>query len=350
MKWAKTLQAEAHNTPWAEAFIDYRALKKLIRQAKDSREVDAFFAALREEMSKANAHTQAIRQRVQASEGTGEEHQALLRFVAVNETSVRKIQKKLQKRVLSCLDTGMGEAVPQETEDQSERIPRLQPAFPDDDAARSVLFDPEPECFVCCSAAPPLYRPCKCSTLVHEACLTRLCKQLPSYKTRCAVCHEPYTLEHKAVGVGFVESEVNVRVMAAVYSGTLGILAFWAAILAADALLMHPAYRWLASGATSALLVAVLCLAAWLHLAHHRSTGRWWPFALKRQTEPLLKLPQPEVTAATQPRAAAVTQPQVAAVTQPHAAAVTAGGRAMVATAERQELTCIVCVAGPGSA
>lgn len=49
------------------------------------------------------------------------------------------------------------------------------------------------ECFVCASAAPPLYRVCACDALVHKECYERLVN-IPSHATHCAVCRQPYNM------------------------------------------------------------------------------------------------------------------------------------------------------------
>ena len=49
------------------------------------------------------------------------------------------------------------------------------------------------DCFVCASAAPPLYRVCACDALVHRECYERLVN-VPSHATHCAVCRQPYAM------------------------------------------------------------------------------------------------------------------------------------------------------------
>ena len=49
------------------------------------------------------------------------------------------------------------------------------------------------ECFVCASNEHPLYRVCRCQTLVHEHCFRRLLT-LPTHRSHCAVCQTPYEL------------------------------------------------------------------------------------------------------------------------------------------------------------
>lgn len=61
-----------------------------------------------------------------------------------------------------------------------------------------------PECFLCCASAEtgPLYKVCKCNTLVHADCFRKLLA-LPAYATSCAVCKSEYdtrtTTRHKCV-------------------------------------------------------------------------------------------------------------------------------------------------------
>lgn len=52
---------------------------------------------------------------------------------------------------------------------------------------------PQFECFVCSESDGPLYRVCKCKTLIHEQCYCRLVS-VPSHATRCAICRSPYNL------------------------------------------------------------------------------------------------------------------------------------------------------------
>ena len=53
------------------------------------------------------------------------------------------------------------------------------------------------ECFLCCheaTASTPLYRVCRCDTLVHQACFERLI-QVDSHRNKCAVCKCEYTCQ-----------------------------------------------------------------------------------------------------------------------------------------------------------
>ena len=195
---------------------------------------------------------------------TSEEQQALLSLRQVNETSLRKIKKKFWK------------ALPEAGATLAE-LPLLQPAFPLAERDEEVTQEGEgaPECFVCCSSAPPLYRPCKCSTLVHHACLAKLCKTLPTYKSRCAVCHEPFPVRHTTAGVRFVEERANVLIMASAYGCVLAMLAFLGlAVLVCFLTGLGPAFQTRLSLATAIPALLSLVMLCILHRKHHLQTGR----------------------------------------------------------------------------
>ena len=127
----------------------------------------------------------------------------------------------------------------------------------------------------CCSSAPPLYRPCKCSTLVHHACLAKLCKTLPTYKSRCAVCHEPFPVRHTTAGVRFVEERANVLIMASAYGCVLAMLAFLGlAVLVCFLTGLGPAFQTRLSLATAIPALLSLVMLCILHRKHHLQTGR----------------------------------------------------------------------------
>lgn len=50
------------------------------------------------------------------------------------------------------------------------------------------------QCFLCASSEPPLYRMCKCDSLVHSKCFERLVC-VPSHSTHCAVCKAKYDVD-----------------------------------------------------------------------------------------------------------------------------------------------------------
>ena len=53
------------------------------------------------------------------------------------------------------------------------------------------------ECIICCSSAPPLFKVCKCNTVIHKTCLTRMINEVESHKTECAICKTPYDTRTK---------------------------------------------------------------------------------------------------------------------------------------------------------
>ena len=49
------------------------------------------------------------------------------------------------------------------------------------------------ECFICAENHQPLFRVCKCNTVVHEKCFQKLVN-VPSHATHCAVCMKQYDM------------------------------------------------------------------------------------------------------------------------------------------------------------
>ena len=49
------------------------------------------------------------------------------------------------------------------------------------------------ECFVCASSQHPLYKMCRCSTVVHAECFHNLLR-VPSHSTHCAICRTKYDI------------------------------------------------------------------------------------------------------------------------------------------------------------
>lgn len=51
------------------------------------------------------------------------------------------------------------------------------------------------ECYVCLQDDPPLIKPCKCTSMVHPACLVKAINNVKAHKTTCPVCKEQYTIQ-----------------------------------------------------------------------------------------------------------------------------------------------------------
>jgi len=45
---------------------------------------------------------------------------------------------------------------------------------------------------VCADERSPLYRVCKCSTVVHAECFARMILEVRAHQRRCAVCTSEY--------------------------------------------------------------------------------------------------------------------------------------------------------------
>ena len=56
------------------------------------------------------------------------------------------------------------------------------------------MFLEEHVCFLCADSREPLYRVCKCSTVVHETCMNELINRVPSHQEKCPVCTESYRI------------------------------------------------------------------------------------------------------------------------------------------------------------
>ena len=50
------------------------------------------------------------------------------------------------------------------------------------------------ECFICMETDDQLYKVCRCDTVVHSRCLTRLVNNTPSHSTNCPVCLYTYDI------------------------------------------------------------------------------------------------------------------------------------------------------------
>ena len=111
--------------------------------------------------------------------------------------------------------------------------------------------------------------------LVHHACLAKLCKTLPTYKSRCAVCNEPFPVRHTTAGVRFVEERANVLIMASAYGCMLAMLAFLGlAVLVCFLTGLGPAFQTRLSLATAIPALLSLVMLCILHRKHHLQTGR----------------------------------------------------------------------------
>jgi len=118
MKWGKCWVDRVAGTPWEREHIDYRALKKRVKALKQSlsgendenKGADAcnsFWSKVESEVEKVNAHSAAVRGRLawvgaqrndpDSTQGCGAEA-ALLDFVEINQTSLKKITKKALKK------------------------------------------------------------------------------------------------------------------------------------------------------------------------------------------------------------------------------------------------------------
>ena len=75
--------------------------------------------------------------------------------------------------------------------------PSVQPNSQSETRAETRA-ETESVCFVCYDTHPPLLRACRCTTLVHPACLQRAARDLPSHAAACPVCTQPYTFDDGA--------------------------------------------------------------------------------------------------------------------------------------------------------
>mmetsp|Transcript_14253 Transcript_14253/g.23736 ORF Transcript_14253/g.23736 Transcript_14253/m.23736 type:complete len:451 (-) Transcript_14253:243-1595(-) len=121
MKWGKVWVDEVRGMPWEKEYIDYRALKKTVKTIKHyfddendkgTGNVDAcniFWSKVEWEVKKANAYADTLRGKlswvgvlqghnIENTQGsTCVEAEQLIKFVEINQTSLRKITKKALK-------------------------------------------------------------------------------------------------------------------------------------------------------------------------------------------------------------------------------------------------------------
>lgn len=54
----------------------------------------------------------------------------------------------------------------------------------------------ENACFVCLDPHGPVFRPCRCHVRVHQECMQRVIRDVPSHASACPVCTYRYEMTH----------------------------------------------------------------------------------------------------------------------------------------------------------
>lgn len=158
------------------------------------------------------------------------------------------------------------------------------------------------ECFVCTLAHEPLYKVCRCNTLVHEACFLKLVN-VPSHATHCAVCREKYDITVSWRTHLSVNTPAIIFFTIGFFLAT-GILISLVLVRSADAVMLRMYH-----GFMTFLLVSVFTtiLCSWYFM--WRRTGRCcfvWSERIADRT--LLQLPAPITPSSQMPEKAKETE------------------------------------------
>lgn len=144
------------------------------------------------------------------------------------------------------------------------------------------------ECIICCSNEPPLYRLCSCDTLLHADCARRLVVEVESHRNLCPVCRQSYVFECDSKLVWRCDLLCGFMLCVGVV-GTLFPIP--------PNLLMctgRSRFCGVFHGILTGVTVVSSALVLYICISLRRSTGRWVPCIIKRETQRTsLQLPSP---------------------------------------------------------
>ena len=150
-------------------------------------------------------------------------------------------------------------------------------------------FEAERDCFICFESTPPVYRLCQCNVVVHEHCITRLCKM---YNTSsCTVCRQPFPVITREGALRCVQNGTTILTVC-----LMQLCALAAVVLLCLAGVMMSDLMWyrLALPLVYATLALVLIKAAASQVGFYQLHSQCLPCAMERDTITELDMGEPE--------------------------------------------------------